>query len=279
MRETEDLEGVNKSMKTRIITAVLIIFFLIGVMLLDSRVLGVVMFLLSIVATYEYVRCFDKTTYKPIKVISYVSTLWLLPLAFVKNVALSSSVGALLIYCLVLMLALCGVFGKNKYNIVDLAITMFGIFYIPFLFSFVTLTRAIPNGAYYIWIIFIGSCVTDTFAYFVGILFGKHKLLPSVSPKKTIEGSVGGIIGTVGVMVLYGQYLGSINITDMSLYWFALLGFATSVVSQLGDLFASSIKRFVGVKDYGSILPGHGGILDRFDSIMFIAPIIYFSLR
>lgn len=279
MIETEDSEGVKKFMKTRVITALVIILFLVGVILVDSRALGVVMFFVSVIATYEYIKCFENTTLNPVKVILYISTLALLPLAFIGKTNVSGILVACLMYCIIILLAMVAVLKNKKYTFIDVAVTMFGVFYIPFLFSFVTLTRLLQNGIYYIWIIFICSCATDTCAYFIGIFFGKNKLLPNVSLQKTIEGSIGGIVGTVVIMVLYGKYLLGIDVMNISLWHFAILGFVTSVVAQIGDLFASSIKRFVGIKDYGSILPGHGGILDRFDSIMLIAPMIYFYIK
>ncbi|MBP5426461.1 MAG: phosphatidate cytidylyltransferase [Clostridiales bacterium] len=267
-------------MKTRIITALSIVFFLVGVILVDKKALGIVIFLFSIVAMREYIRCFEKMSCKPSKIILYASTaLLLVPVLKFSSFKTDSVMLAGGMYVLLLVLAILAVLKNHRYKIIDLAVTVFGILYIPFLFAFVTLIRLMEHGLYYIWIIFIGSCVTDTFAYFVGLSIGKHKLLPEVSPKKTIEGSIGGVIATVLVMLLYGKYLISVNVMDVSLLYFGILGFVMAIVAQIGDLFASSIKRFVGVKDYGNILPGHGGILDRFDSIMFIAPMIYFYMR
>ena len=267
-------------MKTRIITATVAVSLLIGVLLADAKVLGVLMFLLSVVAMHEFIECFKNTNYKPIKSVMYVSTLGLIMVLLKDYIQCNIISLACVLYLLIIVLSFPLVFRNDKYNISDIAITIFGILYIPFLFSFLTLTRDLDNGVYYIWIIFIGACVTDTFAYFVGCGIGRHKLAPRVSPKKTIEGAVGGILGTVVVMFLYGVYLNShVNTINISILHFIILGLVTSVVAQLGDLFASSIKRYVNVKDYGKILPGHGGILDRFDSIMFIAPIVYLYLK
>jgi len=133
-----------------------------------------------------------------------------------------------------------------------------------------------PNGAYFIWFIFIGAWATDTFAYFIGRKFGKHKLIPEVSPNKTVEGSVAGLAAAILFTVVFGClffHTGMIYIVHYS-----VIGVISGIFSQLGDLTASSIKRFTRVKDYGNILPGHGGIMDRFDSILFIAPLIYFYL-
>ena len=125
--------------------------------------------------------------------------------------------------------------------------------------------------------IFISSWISDTCAYCVGVLVGKHKLAPSLSPKKSVEGSLGGIAGSVIVGALFGFFIVEKVITDQQVTWiFALIGGIGSVVSQIGDLAASAIKRNYEIKDYGNLIPGHGGIMDRFDSIIVTAPMIYF---
>ena len=267
-------------MKTRIITAIFAISALVCVILAGDKIFGGVIFLLSIIAMREFLNCFKDTNYKPIKSVSYISTLWLLILLLRKYLTIDLASIGVILYIIIIALSLPIIFKSDKYNIGDIAVTLFGILYIPFLFSFLTLTRGLENGIYYIWMIFIGASVTDTFAYFVGCSIGKHKLAPKVSPKKTIEGAIGGVVGTVGVMSLYGLYLNSyIKAINIPMVHFVVIGLITAIVSQLGDLGASSIKRYVNIKDYGFILPGHGGILDRFDSIMFIAPIIYFYFK
>ena len=162
---------------------------------------------------------------------------------------------------------------RCKNNIVDIAITFFSLFYIAVSIDFIVLTiNRLNNGYLYVWAIFIVAFFTDTFAYFAGYLFGKHKLIPKVSPKKTIEGSIGGILGsTVGCMVF--AYLFNLDMPVM-----IIIGSVGSVIAQFGDLFASSIKRYVGIKDYGTLIPGHGGVLDRFDSVILVAPFVYYSI-
>ena len=130
---------------------------------------------------------------------------------------------------------------------------------------------------YFVWVIFISSWISDTCAYCVGMLFGKHKLAPILSPKKSIEGSIGGIAGSALVGALFGYFIVEQVITEQQVTWiFALIGAIGSVVSQIGDLAASAIKRNYEIKDYGNLIPGHGGIMDRFDSVLVTAPMIYF---
>ena len=124
------------------------------------------------------------------------------------------------------------------------------------------------------------ACVTDMFAYFAGLLFGKHKLCPKISPKKTVEGAIGGTLGGIVASVLVGYLIQPVLGTSVSLLHMAMLGLVSAVAGQIGDLSASLVKRNVGIKDFGKIFPGHGGVMDRLDSILFVAPIVYcyFSL-
>ena len=136
--------------------------------------------------------------------------------------------------------------------------------------------RYTSNGKYIYLLVFIGPWVSDTFAYFCGRLFGRHKLIPEVSPKKTVEGSIGGILFTALGCVIYGVIINTMLDSPVSLTYgsLAVTGAIVSVISQIGDLAASLIKRNYGIKDYGFIFPGHGGVLDRFDSVLLTAPIL-----
>jgi phosphatidate cytidylyltransferase len=126
--------------------------------------------------------------------------------------------------------------------------------------------------------IFISSWISDTCAYLVGVMIGKHKLAPVLSPKKSIEGSVGGIVGAAIFGAVFGAYLDSVlGLSDFTIV-LAIVGGVGSVISQVGDLAASAIKRNHDIKDYGKLIPGHGGIMDRFDSVIFTAPITYFLI-
>ena len=156
--------------------------------------------------------------------------------------------------------------------------TFFACVYAPVMLSFIWLIRRWYGGFYIVWLVFISSWISDTCAYLVGRTFGRHKLAPVLSPKKSIEGSVGGILGAALVGFLYGWILQKTNtlaIPNQALS-FALIGGVGSVLSQLGDLAASGIKRDHDIKDYGKLIPGHGGIMDRFDSVIVTAPLIYF---
>jgi phosphatidate cytidylyltransferase len=251
-------------------------------------VLGLFILLVSTIALNEFYLAMENIGCKPIKFVGYLSALYMFLICskdkLIKlgiNVEFLINPRAVLIGAfLVLLILFCYVvFLHSKYNVSDIAATVFGVWYIVFLISFVILIRNMNNGFYYVWLIFIGAFATDTFAYFTGYFFGKHKLMPEISPKKTVEGSIGGIIGCAVVMGAYGIYLinnGSAN--GVALYHFVVLGLICGVISQIGDWSASAIKRYVNIKDFGNIMPGHGGALDRFDSILFTAPVVYFYL-
>lgn len=166
------------------------------------------------------------------------------------------------------------VFSGEKYTISDAAMTFMTVFYILFGFSSIILLRDMLLGGYIFLLIFIIPWSCDTFAYFTGMALGKHKLIESVSPKKTVEGAIGGVIGAVAITLLYGFLVGTFTRYIPNYLALGITALVCSVVSQCGDLIASLIKRKYGVKDYGFILPGHGGILDRFDSILAVAPIM-----
>jgi phosphatidate cytidylyltransferase len=154
-----------------------------------------------------------------------------------------------------------------------------GVFYVAFMLSYLYQVRAMIDGRYLVWLIFLSSWGSDTSAYCVGNLIGKRKLAPVLSPHKSIEGAIGGVIGSSLFGLLYatffGKYMTELNNPQAVC---ALACAIASVISQVGDLAASAIKRNHKVKDYGKLIPGHGGILDRFDSMIFTAPAIYFAI-
>lgn len=166
------------------------------------------------------------------------------------------------------------------YHFDTVAMIFFGVFYIIALLSYIYRLRILDDGKWLIWMVFIGSWGSDTCAYCVGKLFGKHKLpshLHELSPKKSLEGCIGGVLGAALIGLIYALFIKE-NIVGFGnpLAVFAVMGGAASIISQFGDLAASAIKRNYGIKDYGKLIPGHGGILDRFDSVIFTAPVIYF---
>lgn len=168
-----------------------------------------------------------------------------------------------------------------KYRFEQIATPFFGIFYVAVMLSYVVRIRNIGSGLL-VLLIFISSWGCDTCAYCVGMLCGKHKMTPKLSPKKSVEGAIGGMTGAalLGALfgVLFGNQLGLANGVSPVLGC-ALICLVGSVGSQIGDLAASAVKRNFEIKDFGTLIPGHGGILDRFDSVIFVAPAIYAAIR
>lgn len=165
------------------------------------------------------------------------------------------------------------------YQIKTVSETFMCVVYAGIMMSYLYQTRMMPDGKFLVWLIFISSWGSDTCAYCIGMLFGKHKMTPVLSPKKTIEGAVGGVVGAALLGFIYAYiFRAHFKIVADPAFSSAFACAIAAVVSMIGDLTASGIKRDYGIKDYGNIIPGHGGIMDRFDSVIFTAPAIYFAL-
>ena len=165
------------------------------------------------------------------------------------------------------------VFGYPKYHAEQVMAAFFGVVYVAVMLSFIYLTRNLPDGKFLVWLIFLCSWGCDTCAYCVGMLIGKHKMAPVLSPKKSIEGAVGGVVGAALLGVIYAAA------TQGKMAEYALICGVGALISMVGDLAASAIKRNQNIKDYGKLIPGHGGILDRFDSVIITAPVIYYLAK
>lgn len=269
-------------LKTRVISALVGLALLIAVLYMGSVVLGVIVSIIAAIGLYEFYNSAAKLkAVQPIKVVGYLSIVPLLLLGLEELGWYKLDLGLLtgISTCIIIFLCMTFiVFEHKKYNIADACITAFGIAYVPFLMSFLVLIRNMEHGMLLIWLIFIGAWGTDTMAYTCGRLFGKRKIIPEISPKKTVAGAVGGIFGCVLLMLLFGFIAQTYFDLKLSYMALALLGIFCGVISQIGDWSASAVKRYVNVKDYGSIMPGHGGVLDRFDSILFVAPVVYYFL-
>lgn len=180
----------------------------------------------------------------------------------------------------IIMLLAIYVASFPKFNATQVVGVVFAFLYVPVMLSFIGMTRALPEiGSRVVWMIWISAWGSDTCAYCVGMLTGKtignHKAFPVLSPKKSIEGCIGGVVGATLLGMLFGKFvMGS----DYGVVLMGIICGIGSVIAQCGDLAASAIKRNYGIKDYGKCIPGHGGILDRFDSIIFTAPCIYFLI-
>lgn len=170
------------------------------------------------------------------------------------------------------------VFAFPKYQAEQVIAGFFSFVYAPVMLSFIELTRMTSAGILIVWLILISSWGCDTCAYAVGKLIGKKKIFPVLSPKKSLEGCIGGVLGAALLGFLYGKFLVNLfpETVDVFAWQTALICALGAVMSMVGDLAASAIKRNKGIKDYGKLIPGHGGIMDRFDSVIVTAPLVYF---
>ena len=264
-------------MKIRLISAAVALLILIPIVIFsDTVVLPAAVAIVSVMGLFEMFRCCGVHK-KALFVIPYYLVAALIPAAVycsVKGFASLPLEGMflLLLFGLVIWTYPCAVFSKGSVSVTDASTASLGAIYvIAGLNSILFIRQGMEAGAYLFPLIFLGAWITDSAAYFCGRAFGKHKLIPEVSPKKTVEGSIGGTVFCVLFFFLYALLVeaviakGSVDVNYSALL---ISGLFISIVSQIGDLAMSLLKRHYGIKDFGKIMPGHGGVLDRFDSIL-----------
>ena len=257
----------------RILTTLLglpavVLVFLFG----NEYIIGGVVLIASIICMYEYFGVIKKVS-KPIEWIGYLSNIFIVFATFFKTDSLMKII-VFSIPFIVMLLFLQVILSNMKTTFKDVAYTLLGIIYIPFFLMFLELIRCMDNGKILIGYNFVISWSTDIFAYLIGRKWGKHKL-SKISPKKSVEGSIAGVIGAICITTIYTWIANRLWGIEYSYLFIGIISFVLSTVSQVGDFVASSIKRFVDIKDYGNLLPGHGGMLDRIDSLLFLAPFTY----
>lgn len=277
-------------MKQRLITAAVLLCILVPVLLTSGTLIfPIVAAFFCVAAVFEMLRCLGTHKNLAIAIPSYAIAIGL-PLGLWPYCGLGEGINiaelstdraltylllifGILVFYFFLMVA-AAVFGRRSYSFTDVTSSFAMAFYITLAFVAIPMVRFGTGGEYYYLLCFLGPWITDSFAYFTGYFFGKHKLIPEISPKKTVEGAIGGVVFCSAFYVLFGVIVGIVSGHTPNLVALAVLGVIVSVVSQLGDLIASLIKRDRGVKDYSNIFPGHGGVMDRFDSIIAAAPIL-----
>ncbi|MDD3413580.1 MAG: phosphatidate cytidylyltransferase [Lachnospiraceae bacterium] len=264
--------------KTRLMSSIVLVIVLAFSLLQGDLILWGLLLGISLVGQFEFYRAVKPDEEKENRInclefIGYIGTMiyyGLLLLDFDAQRLFLLLIGILIATMFVY------VFNYPRFHSSYMMSTVFGVLYIPVMLSFIYLTRMYTDGNYLVWLIFISSWICDTCAYCVGMLIGKHKLAPKLSPKKSIEGAIGGVVGSALVGGLYGYALTQIRSLDFVIIGiFVCIGGIGAVVSQIGDLTASALKRNHSIKDFGNLIPGHGGILDRFDSVIVTAPMIY----
>lgn len=261
--------------KTRLLSGIVLVIIALATIICGGPVLWITLLCVSMIGMQELYKAVGmrEERFNSLELISYVGVLlyylaiWFCPVAYHLPVLLLGMILILFVY----------VFSYPKYETKQMMAAFFGMVYAGVMMSFIYQTRLLEEGQWLVWLIFICSWGCDTCAYCVGVLFGKHKMAPILSPKKSIEGAVGGVAGAALLGALYAWGIGYFNPGFARAPWmYALLCAVGALVSMVGDLAASAIKRQENIKDYGKLIPGHGGILDRFDSVIFTAPIIYF---
>lgn len=261
-------------MKTRIITAIVAIPLLVVALLQPfAEVWGVIALLASIIGLYEFYKATGIKKSRPLCIMGYIAAIYFIAWTFYPRIAIVPfSIWFPGILCILMLMF------NQKINANMLGMTILSVLYIPYLLTHIILLRKLSGGEYYIWLILIAAFLTDTCAYFVGKGLGKHKLCPNLSPNKTVEGAIGGACGCGLFCMLFGLIISKAFGADVHFLKLFIMGLLCSVAAQCGDLTASAIKRQNGIKDYGHLFPGHGGILDRIDSILFVAPVMYYYI-
>lgn len=258
--------------KTRLLSGILLVIIALATIISGGDVLFATLLLISFIGMTEIYRVLEISGML-LGGVGYLAAVgYYLIIRMGRMDLIAFFVVAFLIWLMVIY-----VFSYPKYRAEQVMLAFFGFFYVAFMLSYVYQIRMLSQGAFLVWLVFLCSWGCDTCAYCVGMLLGKHKMAPKLSPKKSIEGAVGGVAGAA---LLGAAYAAAINHfvpgTDASVVQYAIICGVGGVISQVGDLAASAIKRNHDIKDYGNLIPGHGGILDRFDSVIFTAPIIYY---
>lgn len=264
---------------TRLASSMVLLVLTIIVNIIGGPVLAAELFVISLIGLFEFNRAVGiRTEKKGMNLLETVTILGTVSYYLMSYFAEQPERYLLLVIVIVFVcLMAVYVFTFPKYHASQIMNAFFGFMYVPVMLSFIFLSRSLKHGEYIVWLIFIGSWICDTCAYCTGMLFGRHKLAPVLSPKKSIEGSIGGVAGAVIVAAGFAYFLVEKMVPDQTITLiFIIIGAVGAVVSQIGDLAASAIKRNHEIKDYGKLIPGHGGVLDRFDSVIFTAPMIYF---
>lgn len=260
--------------KTRLLSGIILVIIALAVIIPGNEVLLISMCIISLIGLFEFNRVLgiEKAS---IGIICYIFTIiYYLQLEF-KFLTRVHHTAVFIIFLIALLIFY--VIKYPAFNSEKVFGAFFGFFYVSVMLSYIYLTRQMPHGEYLVWLIFLCSWGCDTCAYCVGKLFGKHKMTPVLSPHKSVEGGIGGVVGAIVLTFIYLMvFQNKMHIPPTDIVLLSLSAGVGAVISMFGDLAASAIKRNYDIKDYGKLIPGHGGILDRFDSVIITAPIIYY---
>ena len=255
-------------MKTRIISAIVALLIFIPIFIKGGMIFDVAVFVLAVLGLKEFLDVKKSKKEMPffIEFISYISLGLIIFFNSSNNYMLSVDYRMIAGLFLTFLVPTVLYHDRSLYSINDAFYLIGGVFFLGISFSLFTLLR--NEGMEFLLYLLLISIFTDTFAYFVGMLIGKNKLLENISPKKTIEGMIG---GTVLSVIIASNFYYTVIDSSLPLYIIVFMTTFLSIIGQFGDLVFSAIKRYYGKKDFSNIMPGHGGILDRLDSIIFVA--------
>lgn len=280
-QEIENLEQnrKEKNMNLKRIISSLVGFPLVAIILIygNKYVVDIAISIVAIMSLHEYFHSFkEQNQNKDLRWIAYLSALSIMFIHIIPQEYILKTI-ATMIPIVILVLFAQVIASNMKYNIKDISITLFGICYIVIFLMYLPIIRETENGRITVWYVFFAAWGTDIFAYCFGKRFGKHKF-SQISPNKSIEGCIAGTIGAIVLMLLYTWLCNTYFSMNFNYLYIIIIAILLSIVGQMGDFAASSIKRYTGIKDFSNLIPGHGGMLDRIDSVIFIAPFAYFLL-
>ncbi len=260
--------------RTRLLSSIVLMIIMLFVVIMGGNFLFAATAFLSLVGMMEFMRM-AKIHKTPLAALGYAAVALLYVLYITGN---TDKIVALIVFFFLAAMAVY-VSAFPKFKTEDILYLFTGFIYTGLMISYIYQVRMLPGGAFSVWLIFAAAWGSDVCAYCVGMLIGKHKAFPVLSPKKSLEGCIGGVLGAALIAALYCLAMN---------YWFdqsgsplvyAVVCGCGSVIAQIGDLAASAMKRNNNIKDYGKLIPGHGGVLDRFDSVIFVAPIVFYLLQ
>ena len=263
--------------KTRLLSGILLVIIALITVITGGNLLFLVLLAVSLIGMTELYKVFGIEK-KPPGIIGYLFALLYYGLLYFEPLLPGESLNWFMMSFMAFLICQMAVlvFAYPRYNTQQIMAAFFGMFYVAVMLSYIYQIRILPGCIFTVWLVFVCSWGCDTCAYCVGMLIGKHKMAPILSPKKSVEGGIGGILGAALIGMLYGLAINYWGDAGADVLSYAVIGAAGGAISQIGDLAASAIKRYHNIKDYGKLIPGHGGILDRFDSVIFTAPIIYY---
>ena len=265
--------------KERLISGIILVAIMIVTLYFGGFATLFMVELISLIGIYELMRV-PKNKSTELLVLTEITTVVMYALLGMGYTFRAYGFMYLFLMVVFMMGLMCFyVFRYPKYKLQDITLAFFAFFYVGVMLSFIYSVRFLTNGGAYVVLVFLAAWGNDTLAYCVGRLFGKHKMSPKLSPKKSIEGFVGGVIGAALLGIVYSFIFGKVTGVDVDvklIVAFAVICGVGGAISVVGDLAASAIKRQYDIKDYGTLIPGHGGIMDRFDSIIMTAPIVYY---